>query len=115
MSSLSTPLTDTSLKPAPSPHLDGFLAALRQKLPTLRQIYGVQALWLFGSYVRGEETSKSDLDILVELDTRPLSLLKFIELENQLSDLLGEKVDLVDKKALKPAISQYILREIVAV
>jgi predicted nucleotidyltransferase len=42
-----------------------------------------------------------------------MDLIKFVELENYLSELLGVKVDLVDKAALKPAIGKHILQEVV--
>ena len=53
------------------------------------------------------ERPESDLDLLVKLDSPP-SILKFIELEQPLSDLLGIKVDLVMKDALKPSINSRI-------
>jgi len=93
-----------------------FRRILRRRLPELRQAYGVQALWLFGSYVRGEARKRSDLDVLVEFnDGSTLSLFKFIELENRLSDSLGVKVDLVEKKGLKPTIGRYVLQEVIPV
>lgn len=88
---------------------------LQSNLPELRQRYGVQSLGLFGSYVRGEQRPGSDLDLLVEFDNRPLTLLQFIALENHLSDLLGVKVDLVEKETLKPAIGRHILKEVVPI
>ncbi len=88
---------------------------LRLHLPELRQQYGVRPLGLFGSYVRGDQHIGSDLDLLVEFDDRPLTLLQFIALENYLSDLLGVKVDLVEKETLKPAIGRHILREVVPI
>ena len=88
---------------------------LRIHLPVLRRQYGVRSLGIFGSYVRGDQRSESDLDLLVELDERPLTLLQFIALENYLSDLLGVKVDLVEKEALKPAIGDHILKEVVPI
>jgi predicted nucleotidyltransferase len=84
-------------------------------LPRLREQYGVKSLGLFGSYVRGQQAQESDLDILVEFDDRPLTLLQFVRLENELSDLLGVKVDLVEKAALKPAIGRRVLEEFVPV
>ncbi len=102
-------------KQRPPFQLDATLRLLRNHLPELRERYGVRALWLFGSYVRGEQRRRSDLDVLVEFDDRPLSLLKFIELEHNLSDLVGIKVDLVEKGALKPAIGRRILQEVIPV
>jgi hypothetical protein len=85
---------------------------LRAKLPALRERYGVQALWLFGSYARGEQRSRSDLDVLVEFERTP-TLLEFAALQRHLSELLDVKVDLVMKTALKPAIGRRILSEAV--
>jgi len=92
-----------------------FQSKLRTSLPDLQKKYGVRGLWVFGSRLRGNARPDSDLDVLVEFDDRPLSLLKFIEIENRLTDLLGIKVDLVEKKALKPLIGRRILQEAVAV
>jgi predicted nucleotidyltransferase len=84
--------------------------ALRAELPRLARQYGVTSLALFGSYVRHEQRPDSDLDVLVTFNQVP-SLLRLIELENQLSDLLHVKVDLVLRDSLKPAIGQRILSE----
>ena len=96
------------------PFLDRTTQILRERLPQLRERYGVSALWLFGSYVRGGQRERSDLDVLVEFDRTP-TLLEFVDLQYYLSDLLGLKVDLVMKKALKPAIGRRILSEVVSV
>ncbi|MGB9927989.1 MAG: nucleotidyltransferase family protein [Methanosarcina sp.] len=76
--------------------------------------YKVNYLGIFGSYVRGEQDSESDLDILVEFDEAP-GLFEYIRLEDYLSEILGIKVDLVMKSALKPAIGKRILEEVIAV
>jgi predicted nucleotidyltransferase len=78
----------------------------------LRKSYKVKEIGVFGSYVRGQQKEKSDVDILVEFEEVP-GLFKFVELENHLADILGIKVDLVMKSALKPVISKHILREVV--
>ena len=82
----------------------------------LKQNYQVKEIGIFGSYVRGEQKKKSDIDILVEFDeSSKLSLLDFIGLENYLTDILGVKVDLVEKGSLKPRIGKHVLEEVVAV
>jgi len=83
-------------------------------LPQLEDRYNVKYIGLFGSYVRGEQTTESDLDILVEFSKTP-TLFQFINLENYLSDTLGIKVDLVMKDSLKPNIGKHILNEVRAV
>ncbi len=92
--------------------LDEILKILEQQRDFIRDKYKVKEIGIFGSYVRGEAKKTSDVDILVEFEKTP-SLLKFIELENYLSDTLGVKVDLVEKKGLKPRIGKYILQEVV--
>jgi len=84
---------------------------LATQLATLRQLYGVERIGLFGSVVRGEQRADSDIDLLVEF-VEPVGLFKFIELENRLSELLHAKVDLVTPNALKPAIGERILAEV---
>jgi len=89
---------------------------LQSEKPYLADKYGVTEIGVFGSYVRGEQRSDSDLDILIELVDPPrISLLGLVNLENYLSDLLGIKVQVAIKKNLKPRLSPYILREVVMV
>ena len=92
---------------------DRILQRLHSLLPELRKQYRVKSLGVFGSYVRGDQRKQSDLDILVEFEEYPLTLFQFIELRDLLSDLAGVKVDLVEKRALKPAIGKRILEEVV--
>ncbi|HEY2294756.1 MAG TPA: nucleotidyltransferase family protein [Thermoanaerobaculia bacterium] len=94
--------------------VDRYIVLLHELLPELAEKHHVRSLEVFGSYVRDEQTPESDLDVLVTFDEAP-GLLGYISLENHLSDLLGVKVDLVMKSALKPRIGQNILREAVPV
>jgi uncharacterized protein len=72
----------------------------------------VRELSLFGSAVRGEMRPDSDIDLLVDYlpDARP-SLFDLIRMTNELSDLLGRKVDLGVRRALKPRYRDRILAE----
>ncbi|ATU08085.1 nucleotidyltransferase family protein [Methanohalophilus portucalensis] len=97
-----------------NPDLEIYRKKLRKMLPQLEDRYNVKYIGLFGSYVRGEQTAESDLDILVEFSKTP-TLFQFINLENYLSDTLGIKVDLVMKDSLKPNIGKHILNEVRAV
>ncbi len=76
----------------------------------LSENFRVKQIGIFGSYVHGEQKKKSDIDILVEF-SEPIGLFRFMDLEEHLTDLLGAKVDLVSKKALKPRIGAHILKE----
>ena len=95
-------------------YLDDIMTGLRQYLPSLTEKYGVKSLGVFGSYVRHKQRPGSDIDLLVVFDEPP-GLLKFIELENYLTDLFGIKVDLVMQDALKPVIGERILSEVVRI
>lgn len=80
----------------------------------LRDTYNVDRIGVFGSVARNEQKVTSDVDVLVEL-TNPIGMFKFIELEEFLSKVIGKKVDLVTNKAIKPAIREEILQEVVYV
>lgn len=69
---------------------------------------------LFGSFATGNASASSDVDILVEF-TRPISLLKFVGLKQELEDALDRKVDLVEYHTLKPALSGRILSETIPI
>ena len=81
-------------------------------LPYLKEKFKVESLGIFGSYVRQDQKPSSDLDLLVTFSDTP-TLFQFIELETQLSEKLGIKVDLVMKSDLKPRIKDHILNEVV--
>jgi hypothetical protein len=73
--------------------------------------YGVQRLGLFGSYVKGRQGKKSDIDILVTF-SRDIDLFDFLDLREFLEGRLNAKVDLVMESALKPAIGKRNLSEV---
>ncbi len=94
--------------------IDEIKRILKKHVKELREKYGVKEIGVFGSYVRGEQKKSSDIDILVEFYPHAeMDLIKFVELEDYLSQLLGTKVDLVMKSALKPRIGKRILKEVV--
>ena len=94
--------------------LSKILSKLRSMLPYLRKTYNIKEIAVFGSYIRKEQKATSDLDLLVSFSKVP-GLLEFIRLENELSDRLGIKVDLVMKDLLKPALKPFILNSTVSV
>ena len=88
------------------------LKILREELPYLREKFYVKKIGLFGSYARGEQTKKSDVDLLVEFE-KPIGFFTFVKLEDYLNQKLGLKVDLVTPDALKPIIKPKILKGVV--
>jgi len=94
--------------------VDKIKRILKKHESELKEKYGVKETGVFGSYVRGEQKKGSDIDILVEFyPDAEMDLIIFVELEEYLSKLLGIKVDLVMKSALKPRIGKRILKEVV--
>ena len=94
--------------------LEEILLTLGEHLSQLQETHGVKSLAVFGSYARRESKRRSDLDLLVEFDRVP-TMFEFVRLERHLSTILGVKVDLVMKTALKPEIGKHILAELVPV
>ncbi len=72
--------------------------------------HDVKRASLFGSYVRGEETPESDIDILVEFKGRK-SLLDLVGLNIELEDRLGKKFDVITYNSLHPLLKDRILGE----
>ena len=93
--------------------LDEIRHALREQKPILAEKYGVRIVGVFGSYVRQEQRSDSDLDLLIELD-RPskISLIGLVELEEWLSQILGIQVDLAIKANLKKELAHVFYRKL---
>jgi hypothetical protein len=86
---------------------------LQAQKPYLYEKYGVTEIGIFGSYVRGEQQSDSDIDILVTLTDPPsISLLDLVALQYYLSDLLEMEVDIAVKGNLRKRIGQRILSEV---
>ena len=86
---------------------------LRQEGEIVAERYGVAIVGVFGSYVRGEQDSQSDLDLLME-KLRPVSLLELVGAEIYLGGILGMKVDLVPRLNVREELRESILREAVS-
>ena len=76
--------------------------------------YSIKEIGIFGSYARGEQGEKSDVDILVDFDVLP-DLFKFCEIERVLEEILGVKVDLVRRPAIREELKENILSEVIAI
>ena len=87
---------------------------ISQNLNDLKDKYNISQIGIFGSVARGESDQASDIDLLVEF-SKPISFFKFVDLEDRLSQVTGEKVDLVTKNALKPPIKDEILKQTIYV
>jgi predicted nucleotidyltransferase len=93
--------------------LDRALEILRANKEQLRA-KGVLHAAIFGSVARGEADEDSDIDVLVDLEPdKPCGIFEYVRLQLDISDLLGRKIDLVERKALRPFIREATGREAV--
>ncbi len=83
---------------------------LRKHFPSLQKQYHVESLAIFGSRVRGDARADSDLDVAARFRVTP-SLFTWLKMENELSDLLGVKVDLVLEDSLRSDVAHRFAEE----
>ena len=83
-----------------------------QKSNAQLQALGIQTIGLFGSFVRGEQTPKSDIDILVEFDAEKKTFDNFIDACFYLEELFHHKVGLVTLESLSPYLKPHIMKEV---
>jgi predicted nucleotidyltransferase len=83
-------------------------------MPILEEEYHVKSVEIFGSYARGEQSQKSDLDLLITF-SQPYSLWELLDVKEFLSRKLRLKVNLVPKDSIKPLLKERITQEAVPV
>lgn len=86
------------------------LANIKSKTVPILKEAGVVRSSIFGSYVRGENTKNSDVDMLIEFP-KGKSLLDLVRLQRKLEESLGKKVDLLTYKSIHPLLKDYIQRD----
>lgn len=92
---------------------ENILERLRASKPGLQEEFPLRRMALFGSWARNEQTEKSDVDILVEVD--PSIGLRFVTLAERLESLLEQHVDVVSSRAVKPNLLKQIQAELIDV
>jgi len=92
---------------------ENILDRLRNIKPALQREFPLRRMALFGSWARNEQTATSDVDILVEVD--PSIGLRFVALAERLESVLGQHVDLVSSRAVKPSLLRQIQAELIDV
>ena len=75
--------------------------------------FGVKKIGIFGSFARGEEKERSDIDIIVEFEEGKKNFDNFMNLAFYLEELFGRKVDLLTPESISPYIKPYIEKEAV--
>lgn len=87
----------------------------RQQIKTIKEVttrFKPSLIGIFGSYARGKQRSDSDLDILIDFERR-VNLLDLVALEEELSNRLGIKVDLVTLKSVNHQFKPYIEADLI--
>ena len=84
---------------------------LYQNRYQLRKL-SVKRIGIFGSFVRGEQSNSSDIDLLVEFEPQKKTFDNFMELSFFLEDIIKNRIDLVTKESLSPYIGPHILKEV---
>ena len=74
--------------------------------------FGVEQIGLFGSFVRGEGSQDSDIDLLVEMSKNRKTFRNFLALNYYLEEIFGRRVELVTKQSLSPYIGPHILKTV---
>lgn len=88
---------------------------LQAKLLQYLLPYQPVRIGVFGSFARGENEKGSDLDILIKFKGR-VSLLRLVQIEQELSDKLGIPIDLVTENSLKnPRLKEYIKKDLITI
>lgn len=85
--------------------IEGILKKHKRKLA---KKYGIKSLRIFGSYVEGKQKRTSDLDLIVVFEETP-TFIELLRIEEELSQLLGVKVDLLTEEQISPFIKPYIM------
>ena len=88
---------------------------IKSKITKVLKKNKVSKAGIFGSYSRGEQKQNSDIDIVIQIEDKNMSLLGFIGLKLKLEEILRKKVDLVEYSALRPLIKTRILNEEVSI
>jgi len=97
----------------PSPRKNTVMRKLEAAAPAIHRQFGVTRIGLFGSFARGEQTRKSDVDILVNFAEGYATLKNFIGLSDYLEALFRRKVDLLTEPSLSTLIRPYIERDVI--
>lgn len=85
---------------------------LREKKEYIKEAFHISEIGIFGSFIRGEATASSDIDILVTFEKGHKDFFNYMRLKHYLEELLERNVDLVIKNAVKPRLQERILNEV---
>ena len=93
--------------------LEQALITLRNAEPALRA-KGIVHAGIFGSTARGEQRAGSDIDVLIDFDPSvPITVYDYVAVKNAIAKLFEQRVDVIDRRGLKPYLRQPVARDAV--
>jgi predicted nucleotidyltransferase len=95
--------------------IDEVIAYLKKNKTYLHDRFGITSIGVFGSFVRGEQTSCSDIDLVVEMEGSKKNIHTFMQLRRFLEEETARKIDLGFEHSLKPAIRDKVKGQIIYV
>ena len=93
--------------------VEEIISALRENKDLLSERFGVVRIGIFGSFARGEQTTSSDVDFIVEIESEKKDIHNFLGLKRFLERLTERKIDIGFEHSLKPAIKENVLKQTV--
>ncbi len=90
------------------------ISILKQNKPALSAKYPISELGLFGSFARGDYNDQSDIDILVDFDSR-IDGYDYIRLAHEFEDMFHHKIDMVSRRGIKPHYLPFVERNLIHV
>ena len=92
--------------------LNEIKGVIEQNRPELKRQYHVEKIGVFGSYARGTQKKRSDIDFLVTFD-KAISLFDHVDLTIYLKELMGCEVDVIPHNNLRPELREYVLKDLI--
>ncbi|MDO5843748.1 MAG: nucleotidyltransferase family protein [Methanocorpusculum sp.] len=92
---------------------DDVLKKLEANLPEIRERFGIETIGIFGSVSRGEDTTESDVDVMISFMPLQASYRNLLGLNHFLTDLFNRRVDLVTVNGISPYIKPYVETDII--
>ena len=87
------------------------IAEIREKITPILRLHDIKKASIFGSFARGDETSTSDVDLLVQLG-KPMGMIAYVRFIQEMEDVLNRSVDVITDKSLNNNIKSYVERDL---
>lgn len=88
---------------------------LKQNLPKFQKEFGINQLYLYGSFARGDQNAQSDIDILIDLGANVKKTFIVDHLKYELHNIFHRKIDLVSQDLMDPLIKYAIQKELIPI